>query len=137
MGTSDHPANYFTIDILNRVNDAAAVATYIVTTTARVPVVMGWSQGGVITGLLAASAPQLVAGVAFFSVPQDGFFVPPPFVPLLQSIVASGADRFLPTPDEIYAITFGFDPITGKPTMSADALLTFVSSSDADSRNAL
>src|SRR5260221_12377799 len=98
---------------------------------------MGWSQGGVITGLLAASAPQLVAGVAFFSVPQDGFFVPPPFVPLLQSIVASGVDRFLPTPDEIYAIAFGFDPITGQPTMSADAFLTFVSISEAEWRQAV
>ncbi len=137
MGTSDHPASYFTIDILSRVNDAAAVATYIVTTTGRAPVVMGWSQGGVITGLLAASAPQLVAGVGFFSVAEDGFFVPPPFVPLLQSIVASGVDRFLPTPDEIYAVAFGFDPITGQPTMSADAFLTFVSISEADSVQAV
>ena len=137
MGTSDHPANYFTIDIVNRVNDAAAVATYIVATTGRAPVVLGWSQGGVVTGLLAASAPQLVAGVGFFSVPEDGFFVPPPFIPLLESIIASGVDRFLPTPDEIYAITFGTDPLTGKPTMSADAFATFVSISDPDSVRAL
>lgn len=137
MGTSDHPANYFTIDIVNRVNDAAAVATYIVATTGRAPVVLGWSQGGVVTGLLAASAPQLVAGVGFFSVPGDGFFVPPPFIPLLESIIASGVDRFLPTPDEIYAITFGTDPLTGKPTMSADAFATFVSISDPDSVRAL
>src|SRR5258708_971677 len=92
MGTSDHPASYFTIDILNRVNEVPAVATYIVTTTGRAPVVMGWSQGGVITGLLAASAPQLVAGVGFFSVPQDGFFVPPPFLPLLQTLLTHGVD---------------------------------------------
>src|SRR5260221_13231066 len=98
---------------------------------------MGWSQGGVITGLLAASAPQLVAGVGFFSVAEDGFFVPPPFVPLLQSIVASGVDRFLPTPDEIYAVAFGFDPITRQPTMSADAFLTFVSISEADNVQAV
>jgi pimeloyl-ACP methyl ester carboxylesterase len=140
MGSSDHPvspANYFTIDILNRVNDAAAVATYIVASAGRAPVVMGWSQGGVITGLLAASAPQLVAGVGFFSVPQDGFFVPPPFVPLLQSIQASGVDSFLPTPDQIYAIAFGFDPITGKPTISADAFLTFFSLSEPDSVRAV
>jgi pimeloyl-ACP methyl ester carboxylesterase len=137
MGSSYHPANYFTIDIVNRVNDAAAVANYIVANTGRAPVVMGWSQGGVITGMLAASAPQLVAGVGFLSVPQDGFFVPPPFVPLLQSIVASGVDRFLPTPGEIYAVAFGFDPITGQPTMSVDAFLTFVSISEADSVRAL
>jgi pimeloyl-ACP methyl ester carboxylesterase len=137
MGTSDHPANYFTIDIVNRVNDAAAVATYIVTTTGRAPVVMGWSQGGVITGLLAASVPQLVAGVGFFSVPEDGFFVPPAFQPLLDSIIASKVDRFVPTPDEIYAVAFGIDPITGKPTMSADAFLTFVSISEPDSVRAV
>src|SRR5260221_2682661 len=98
---------------------------------------MGWSQGGVITGLLAAFVSQWVAGVGFFSVAEDGFCVPPPFVPLLQSIVASGVDRFLPTPDEIYAVAFGFDPITGQPTMSADAFLTFVSISEADSVQAV
>src|SRR5258708_10574368 len=87
MGTSDHPASYFTIDILNRVNDAAAVATYIVTTPGRAPVVMGWSQGGAITALLAASAPQLVAGVPFFSFPHAAFFLPPPFFPLLQRLL--------------------------------------------------
>jgi pimeloyl-ACP methyl ester carboxylesterase len=58
-------------------------------------------------------------------------------VPLLQAIQASGVDRFLPTPDEIYAITFGFDPINGKPTMSADAFATFVSLSEADSVRAI
>ena len=137
MGTSDHPANYFTVDIVNRVNDAAAVASYIVANTGHAPVVLGWSQGGVITGILAASAPQLVAGVGFFSVPQDGFFVPPPFVPLLNAIVASGVDRFLPTPDEIHAIAFGTDPITGKDTISSDAFATFVSLSEADSVLAL
>ncbi len=137
MGNSDRPTNYFTIEIANRVNDAAAVASYIAANTGRAPVVMGWSQGGVITGMLAASAPQLVAGVGFFSVPQDGFFVPPPFVPLLQSIVLSRVDRFLPTPDEIYAVAFGFDPITGQPTMSADAFLTFLSLSEQDSVRAI
>jgi pimeloyl-ACP methyl ester carboxylesterase len=98
---------------------------------------MGWSQGGVITGLLAASVPQLVAGVGFFSVPEDGFFVPPAFQPLLDSIIASKVDRFVPTPDEIYAVAFGIDPITGKPTMSADAFLTFVSISEPDSVRAV
>lgn len=33
MGSSDHPADYSTIDILNRVQDAVAVATYIVANT--------------------------------------------------------------------------------------------------------
>jgi pimeloyl-ACP methyl ester carboxylesterase len=136
MGSSDKPvfpANYFTIDIVNRVNDAATVAGYIVATTGRAPVVMGWSQGGVITGLLAAKAPQLVAGVGFFSVPADGFFVPPALLPVLEGIILSGVDRFLPTQDEIQQLAFGTDPITGKPTISADALATFVSLSEADS----
>ena len=133
MGSSDHPANYSTIDVVSRVQDVVAVASHIVANTGRAPVVVGWSQGGVITGLLAASAPQLVAGVGFFSVPADGFFVPPQFLPLLQNVVASGADRYLPTPDVIYGIAFGFDPVTGQPTISADAFATFVSMSEPDS----
>jgi pimeloyl-ACP methyl ester carboxylesterase len=137
MGSSDHPADYSTIDILNRVQDAAAVATYIVASTGRIPVVAGWSQGGVITGLLAASAPQLVAGVGFFSVPGDGFFVPPQFVPLLQNVVASGVDRYLPTPDVLFAIAFAIDPVTGQPTISPDAFATFASMSQPDSVRAI
>jgi pimeloyl-ACP methyl ester carboxylesterase len=132
MGSSDHPP-YLTIDIVNRVNDAAAVASYIVATTGRAPVVMGWSQGGVITGLLAASAPQLVAGVGFFSVPEDGFSVPQDLLPVLLGIISSGVDHFLPTLDEIREVAFGTDPITGKPTISPDALATFLSLSEPDS----
>ena len=132
MGSSDHPP-YLTIDIVNRVNDAAAVASYIVATTGRAPVVMGWSQGGVITGLLAASAPQLVTGVGFFSVPEDGFSVPQDLLPVLLGIISSGVDHFLPTLDEIREVAFGTDPITGKPTISADALATFFSLSEPDS----
>jgi pimeloyl-ACP methyl ester carboxylesterase len=74
MGSSDKPANYFTIDIVNRVTDAATVAGYILATTHHAPVVLGWSQGGVITGLLAANAPQLVAGVGFLVGPRGRFF---------------------------------------------------------------
>jgi pimeloyl-ACP methyl ester carboxylesterase len=132
MGSSDHPP-YLTIDIVNRVNDAAAVASYIVATTGRAPVVMGWSQGGVITGLLAASAPQLVTGVGFFSVPEDGFSVPQDLLPVLLGIISSGVDHFLPTLDEIREVAFGTDPITGKPTISPDALATFLSLSEPDS----
>lgn len=126
MGTSDHPANYFTIDIVNRVNDAAAVATYIVATTGRAPVVLGWSQGGVITGLLAANAPQLVAGVGLLSVPEDGFSVPTNLLPVLEQIILSGVDRFLPTEAEINEVAFG-------PLMSSQAEDTFFSISDPDS----
>ncbi len=137
MGSSDHPTNYSTIDILNRVQDAAAVATYIVANTGRVPVVAGWSQGGVTAGLLAASAPQLVAGVGFFSVPADGYFVPPQFVPLLQSVVSRGVDRYLPSPDVLFAIAFAIDPLTGQPTISPGAFATFVSLSQPDSVRAI
>lgn len=137
MGSSDHPTNYFIIDIVSRVQDVAVVAGYILANTGRAPVVMGWSQGGVITAMLAESAPQLVAGVGFFSVPADGFYVPPPIVQLLQGVVASGADRYLPTPDVTYALAFGTDPITGKPTMSADAFATFVSLTEPDSVHAI
>jgi len=126
MGSSDKPKNYFTIDILNRVNDAAAVASYILTNTGRAPVVLGWSQGGVITGLLAASAPQLVAGVGLFSVPEDGFSVPTDLLPVLGQIIMSGVDRFLPTEAEINEVAFG-------PLMSSQAEDTFYSLSDPDS----
>jgi len=55
-----------------RVRDAAAVAGYIRNITGRVPVVIGWSQGGLITGLLAASdrQHQLAAGVDCYPRPR-------------------------------------------------------------------
>lgn len=133
MGTSDHPASYFTIDIISRVQDAAAAARYILANTGRAPVVIGWSQGGVVTGLLAASDPQLVAGLGFFSVAPDGFFVPPQILPVLEGVIASGVDRFLPTPDLIFGLAFGTNPNTGQPTISADAFNTFLSLTETDS----
>jgi len=45
MGLSDQPANYFNIDILNRVSDALAVARHIVQNTGRIPVVRGFYKG--------------------------------------------------------------------------------------------
>ena len=126
MGSSDKPANYFTIDIINRVTDAATVAAYIYGTTHHAPVVLGWSQGGVITGLLAANAPQLVAGVGLLSVPEDGFSVPTNLLPVLEQIILSGVDRFLPTEAEINEVAFG-------PLMSSQAEDTFFSISDPDS----
>ena len=126
MGGSDKPANYFTIDIANRVTDAATVAGYILATTGHAPVVLGWSQGGVITGLLAANAPQLVAGVGFLSVPKDGFTVPTNLLPVLFQIILSGVDRFLPTEAEINEVAFG-------PLMSSQAEDTFYSISEPDS----
>ena len=147
MGQSVYSASYFTIDLVSRLNDAIAVASYIVTNTERAPVVIGWSQGGVITGMLASSAPQLVAGVGLFSVGAGPFVVPAPFAPLieeLQTLASHGVDRFPLTPDEFFALAFGTDPITGQPTVSPDAFATLVSldfasptQSDADSINAI
>ena len=130
MGDSDNPG-YANIDIFNRVHDATAAANYIKMTTLRRPVVMGWSEGGWIAGLLAASDPngQLIAGVGLLSVSPNGFVVPsfPDLQFSLRTILTTGATSFLPTPNEVNEIVFGTDPITGKPTISGDALSTFVS----------
>ncbi len=133
VGGSDKPArgDYSTIHLLGRLNDAVTVANYIQTKTGRAPVVMGWSEGGVIAGLLAARFPQLLSGVGLLSVAPDGFFVPGPLLELLGSLDVTEA--FLPTEPEIDELVFGTDPITGKPTMSPDAEVTFFSISDPDS----
>lgn len=133
MGTSDHPASYVTVDIVSRVQDAVAAAGYILANTGQAPVVMGWSQGGVVTGLLASSAPQLVTGLGLFSTAPDGFFVPPQIQPVLEGVIASGVDRFLPTPDLIFALGFGTNPNTGQPTISTDAFNTFLGLTEPDS----
>jgi pimeloyl-ACP methyl ester carboxylesterase len=132
MGKSDRPANYFAIGLLDRVRDLAAVAGYIVATTGHRPVVAGFSQGGLLTGLLAASNPELVEGIGLFSIPGDGFNIPPAFEPIIAGVVASGVDRYLPPDEMIYAIAFGTDPITGRPTISNEAFQTFVAMSEPD-----
>jgi pimeloyl-ACP methyl ester carboxylesterase len=86
---------------------------------------------------------QLVSGVGLFSVGAGPFVVPPPFAPLvqqLQLLAEQGVDRFPLNADQFYALGFGTDPITGKPTMSPDVFATLVSldfasptASDADS----
>lgn len=130
MGSSDNPG-YLLDGLLNRVNDVAAVASYIKTTTLRVPVVMGWSQGGIIAGLLAASDPnrQLVAGVGLLSVSADGFNVPNDLLSALGALLSGFPVANPPTPGQINEIIFGTDPITGKPTISPDAFAIFVSAS--------
>lgn len=133
MGESARPANYATIGLLDRVRDVAAVASYIVTTTGRRPVVMGHSQGGLLAGLLAASSPHLVQGVGLLSIPADGFYFPPEFQPLLESVVASGVDRYLPDPSVLYAIAFGRDPVTGRPTIGTQAFGQFLTKTEPDS----
>lgn len=122
------PSDYFTVDIPGRVRDATAVATYIRNTTGRVPVVMGWSQGGVIAGLLAASDTQhqLVAGVGLLSVAPSGFVIPTDLLGAVPTILFSEFPEALPpSQSQIDEIIFGTDPITGKSTISPDALETF------------
>jgi pimeloyl-ACP methyl ester carboxylesterase len=136
MGESERPPdppNYNTIHLLDRVNDLEAVASHIKNTTGRPPVVLGFSQGGALTGVLAASRPDLVEGVGLFSVPANGFFVPPKFQELAARLVASGEDHFLPLPEDVYTLGFGFDPVTGRPTISDAAFGTYYSLSEPDS----
>src|SRR2546430_15268897 len=125
------PADYFPIDILGRVRDAAAVAGYIRNNTGRVPVVMGWSQGGLIAGLLAASDPQhqLAAGLGLLSVAPGGFVIPQNlFGDVPRILFSQFPEALAPTQSEIDEIIFGTDPLTGKSTISPDALAIFSSS---------
>jgi pimeloyl-ACP methyl ester carboxylesterase len=122
------PADYFPIDLLGRVRDVKAVSQYISATTGRVPVVMGWSQGGLITALLAASDPQrqFAIGVGLLSVGQGGFVIPQSVSgDLVRILFSQFPEALTPTPTEIGEIIFGTDPITGKSTISPDALATF------------
>ena len=83
--------------------------------------------------MLAASRPDLVSGVGLFSVPANGFFLPPEFQDLAAALVASGEDHFLPLPEDVYTLGFGFDPVTGRPTISDAAFGTYYSLSEPDS----
>lgn len=107
------------VDITGRVNDVAAVAVQIFNLTDRRPVVIGWSGGGFIAGLLASypGTAGLVSGLGLFSVAPAGFTVPPAF----QSLLPLPFPSFMLTEPEQNAVLFGIDPITGKPTMSSGA----------------
>jgi pimeloyl-ACP methyl ester carboxylesterase len=128
MGSSEKPP-YSSIDIVSRVTDAATVAGYILATTHHAPVVLGWSQGGLVTGLLAANAPQLVAGVGFLSVPRDAFTVPGDLVSVLTQVLTNFQINpnapFIPTEAEVQELAFG-------PLMSEEAIDTFYSISEPD-----
>ena len=124
------PADYLPIDIPGRVRDVAAVAGYIRDHTGRVPVVIGWSQGGLITVLLAASDPQhqLAAGVGLLSTAPGGFVIPANlFGDVPRILFSQFPEAVTPTQSEIDEIIFGTDPITGKSTIAPDALATFSS----------
>jgi pimeloyl-ACP methyl ester carboxylesterase len=136
MGESERPAppdDYNTIGLLDRVKDLEAVASYITNTTGRPPVVLGYSQGGALTGVLAASKPELVSGVGLFSVPANEWVIPTEFEQLALDLYKSGADHFKPLPEQLYGLDFGFDPVTGRPTISDAAFGTHYLMSEADS----
>jgi pimeloyl-ACP methyl ester carboxylesterase len=126
MGDSFFAASYFAIGLPERTQDVAAAGGYVAATTGHKPVVIGWSQGGVVAALAAAAAPDAFAGIGLFGVPAHGF-----------NVVASGADRWLPPPEILFAGIFGFDPVTGAPTIGADAFAQFVALSEPDSLNAI
>jgi pimeloyl-ACP methyl ester carboxylesterase len=144
MGQSIYSGSYSNISLETRLQDAIAVASYIVTNTRRSPVVIGWSQGGVITGMLAsyaaAHAPQLVAGVGLFSVGDGAFLIPPALQPEIQGLIttaiASGTFKFALNPSDYFGI-FGIDPVTNQPTISADAFATFLTLIDEDALPAI
>jgi pimeloyl-ACP methyl ester carboxylesterase len=117
MGKSEDPldGDYNTIGLLDRVKDLEAVASFI-KEQKRPPVVLGYSQGGALTGVLAASRPKLVSGVGLFSVPANGFIVPTPFQALAEDLAAGKyGDQFKPSPDQLYFLDFRVDPATGRP----------------------
>ena len=140
MGESERPlppADYNTIHLLDRVKDLEAVASYIKDTPKntmhRPPVVLGYSQGGALTGVLAASRPDLVSGVGLFSVPANGFFLPPGFQELAEALAAGQYGDQFKSHDQLRALDFGIDPVTGRPTISNEAFETHYSMSEADS----
>jgi pimeloyl-ACP methyl ester carboxylesterase len=124
--------DFLNIDITGRVNDVAAVAVEIYTLTGRRPVVIGWSEGGLITGLLASypGTAGFVSGLGLLSVAPAGFTVPPAF----QSLLPLPFPKFMLTEPEQNAVLFGIDPLTGKPTMSsgAEETLYAISAPDTD-----
>jgi pimeloyl-ACP methyl ester carboxylesterase len=137
MGSSDHPADYSAIDILSRVQDAMAVARHIVANTGVAPVVVGWSQGGGDHGTSSCVSLATRSRCGILVSARQWLFRAAAIRPLLQSVVASRTDRYLPAPDLLYAIVFGFDPVTGQPTIGPDAFATFVAMSEPDSVRAL
>jgi pimeloyl-ACP methyl ester carboxylesterase len=141
MGLSKGPSgqpDYAKIDMFNRVNDVVAVASHIIKTTGQAPVVIGWSGGGVVTGLFAATHPELLTGIGLLSVARDGFVVPPDLMPILGSLLGPASPAsFQPTEPVVNEIIFGIDPVTRQSTMSLDAENTFFSLTEPDSVKAV
>jgi pimeloyl-ACP methyl ester carboxylesterase len=142
MGDSEDPldGDYSTIGLLERVKDLEAVASFI-KEQKRPPVVLGYSQGGALAGVLAASRPKLVSGVGLFSVAANGFIVPEGFQglaeQLAEDLAAGKEDQFKPAADQLYFLDFGIDPVTGLPTISNEAFNTHYLMSEADSVRAI
>ena len=135
MGESQRPDDYATIDLLDRVHDLVAVAGHIVETTGRRPVVTGWSQGALLTALMAAQTPELVAGVGLFGMPGNGYYIPPEFLPLIDEVIRSGVDRYVTSAEVTFAMVFAVDPVTGKPTINEEAFQTYMEFCEPDSVN--
>jgi pimeloyl-ACP methyl ester carboxylesterase len=132
MGNSDKP-DYGDIGLVERTRDVTAVVRHIRAATGRRPVLMGWSQGALLAGLVAAQNGRLLRGVGLLSAPGDGFFAPPDLQAILAGVLATGAESYLPPPEILFAIGFGTDPVTGAPTIGASAFSTFVARSQTDS----
>jgi hypothetical protein len=63
----------------------------------------------------------------------NGLYVPSDLLALLQSIIASGVDRVAIPPEIAYLLGFGYDPVTGSPTISQDAFGIFATMLEPDS----
>jgi pimeloyl-ACP methyl ester carboxylesterase len=140
MGDSEYRGSYLEIGLVARAEDVAAAALHILDTTGRKPVIIGWSQGGMITAIVAASRPGLVAGVGLFGVPGNGLHIDPAFAAMLEELIRSGVEKWLPPPELIetlYFLFFGTDPRTGKPTMDSEAFAQLYATSFPDSVEAL
>jgi hypothetical protein len=96
-----------------------------------------WSQGGGDHGTSSCVSLATRSRCGILVSARQWLFRAAAIRPLLQSVVASGTDRYLPAPDLLYAIVFGFDPVTGQPTIGPDAFATFVAMSEPDSVRAL
>ncbi len=137
MGDSTFAGSYWDIGIANRLQDVLGVAYHLLVTTGQKPVVIGWSQGAILTALVAANAPDLVAGIGLFSLPATGFTTPPELVPIFYELIASGVDRWLAPPEIVFRFTFGFDPVTGDATIDAGTFGLYYARSEPESMQVL
>ena len=65
--------------------------------------------------------------------PGNGLYTTPDLIALLQTVIASGADRVALPPEIAYLLAFGHDPVTGSPTVNTKTFETFYGMLEADS----